>query len=184
MESTAITSHVPPFHIAEISPRTDWGVIGVSSCPGRHGGEGAHGSGVLERDLVRVCEWGARTVLSALDRPELDELGVTALSEQVRRCGMGWHHLPIRRRYPPGPAFERIWSDVCAEVIGVLEAGERILIHCNEGFARAWTVAACLLVECGMAPVDALERVRTVQPRAIPLVLQEWYVINYRRQGS
>jgi len=32
-----------------------------------------------------------------------------------------------------------------------------------------------------MAPVDALERVRTVQPRAILVVLQEWYVINYRR---
>jgi hypothetical protein len=184
MEGTAITSRTHPLHIAEISPRAGWGVIGVSSCPGRLGGDDPDDSGAFERDLVRVHEWGAKAVLSALDRPGLDELGVTALPEQVRRSGMGWHHLPIRRRYPPGPAFERIWSDVRAEATGVLEAGERILIHCNEGFARAWTVAACLLVECGMAPVDALERVRSVQPRAIPLVLQEWYVINYRRQSS
>jgi len=41
-------------------------------------------------------------------------------------------------------------------------------------------VAACLLVELGVAPQDAIRRVRAARPNAIETAAQERYILGYR----
>lgn len=38
-----------------------------------------------------------------------------------------------------------------------LDRGDRVLIHCEHGIGRSATLALCVLVSRGMAPLDALE---------------------------
>jgi ADP-ribosyl-[dinitrogen reductase] hydrolase len=51
-------------------------------------------------------------------------------------------------------------------------------VHCRGGLGRAGTVAARLLAELGMAPADAISRVRAVRPGAIQTQAQREYVMR------
>jgi len=42
-----------------------------------------------------------------------------------------------------------------------LERGERVLIHCEHGIGRSATLALCVMVWRGEAPLDALERMKS-----------------------
>ncbi len=46
-----------------------------------------------------------------------------------------------------------------------LDRGERLLIHCEHGIGRSATLALCVMVSRGAAPLDALERMK--QRRAL-----------------
>ena len=43
----------------------------------------------------------------------------------------------------------------------VLDRGERVLIHCEHGIGRSATLALCVMVWRGEAPLDALERMKS-----------------------
>jgi ADP-ribosyl-[dinitrogen reductase] hydrolase len=45
-------------------------------------------------------------------------------------------------------------------------------------------VAACLLVEFGVRPEEAIQRVRIARPNAIETAVQERYVRVYRRRAD
>ena len=53
-----------------------------------------------------------------------------------------------------------------------------MLVHCRGGLGRAGTIAARLLIELGIEPATAIERVRAVRPGAIETRAQEEYVLN------
>lgn len=49
-----------------------------------------------------------------------------------------------------------------------LDVGERVLVHCEHGIGRSATLALCVLVSRGMAPLDALELAKTKRPLVSP----------------
>jgi len=63
-------------------------------------------------------------------------------------------------------------------------AGGRVLVHCRGGLGRAGTVAACLLVEFGVRPEEAIQRVRIARPNAIETSAQERHVRAYRPRSD
>jgi len=97
---------------------------------------------------------------------------------------MAWHHLPIVDVRPPGEAFERQWQEVGPQLRSRLRAGGRVVVHCRGGLGRAGTVAARLLVELGMAPIEAIRRVRAVRPGAIQTGAQQDHVMRTRPASS
>jgi protein-tyrosine phosphatase len=109
-------------------------------------------------------------------------LGVPELSERVLSRGIDWHHLPIVDVAPPAAAFERAWPVAGRAAFDVIAQGGRVLVHCRGGLGRAGTVAACLLVEFGMSPRDAVRQVRAVRRGAIETREQERHVTEYRRR--
>lgn len=66
--------------------------------------------------------------------------------------------------------------------VDALMQGGKVLVHCRGGLGRAGTVAACLLVESGVAPSEAIRKVRTARSGAIETREQQRYVMAYRQR--
>lgn len=174
------TSLSHPLCIATLPMGT--GAVGVTFCPGKQGDSvfGAPWARDVGLDLDVIQAWGATAVLTLIERRELISLGVPDLGERIVRRGLQWHHLPIVDLNPPGPTFEAGWPAVAAQLHRVIGDGGRVLVHCRGGLGRAGTVAACLLVELGATPGDAIRRVRAARPHAIETAAQERYVLGHK----
>jgi hypothetical protein len=59
-----------------------------------------------------------------------------------------------------------------------LRGGRDVLVHCRGGLGRAGTIGARLLIELGMEPVAAVEKVRSARPGAIQTRQQEDYALR------
>ncbi len=177
---TPRTSLDHPLRIATV-PVGD-GAVGMTICPGKHGDSdlGAAWARDLGVDLDVIQNWGASTVVTLVERHELISLSVPDLGMRIRERGLEWHHLPIRDVSVPGPGFEADWPAAAAALRKLVCDGGRVLVHCRGGLGRAGTVAACLLIELGAEPSDAIHKVRAARPHAIETWAQESYVLNYR----
>lgn len=176
------TSESHPLRIDAVLPGHEWGLIGMSFCPGKKqfGALSGNWKRDLDLDLASVRDWGAAMVVSLLEEHEFSELQVEVLPARVQAAGMQWRYIPIRDQYPPGSRFHSLWPGVGKEIIDLLIAGRRVFLHCKGGLGRTGTVAACLLIEAGLAPEEAIERVRTARRHTIETAFQEWYVLNYQ----
>ena len=86
--------------------------------------------------------------------------------------------MPISDMGIPGPAWEARWQTEGGVIRDALAAGDNVVMHCWAGLGRTGTVAARLLVECGMEPAAAILRVRDARPGAIQTRKQEKYVLS------
>ncbi len=183
MRAKLRTSESDPIQIAELKiPGAD-GLIGITFCPGKKD-PSAVWDRDLELDLDVIEGWKGAAVVTLLVPEELELLRVTELPAGLERREIKWFHLPIVDVSVPDREFEEKWQRVGPEIHKLLADGKRVLVHCRGGLGRAGTVAACLLVESGVAPEAAIAEVRRVRPGAIETCEQERYVRNHRRAGS
>lgn len=183
---TPRTSHTHPLRIAAISTGPGLGHVGITFCPGKHDDYAATGPWRrdLGVDLDAIRDWGAAAVVTLVESHELTSLRVERLGDETVRRGMRWFHLPIVDVSVPDAAFEARWHVDGAELLELLRAGRRVLVHCRGGLGRAGTIGARLLVELGVAPDDAIRRVRAARPGAIETAAQERYVRELDRPTS
>jgi len=178
------TSLTDPLRIAELPAGAAGGVIGVTLCPGKRGDSlfGREWARDLEADLDAVQHWGARLMLTLIEQDEMTLLGVPHLGERAASRGIDWRHLPIVDTMAPGEAFEQGWPTAGRTAFDTVAQGGRVLVHCRGGLGRAGTVVACLLIEFGSSPLQAIRQVRAARPGAIETPAQERYVLAYRRR--
>ncbi len=154
------------------------GLLGMTMCPGKE--VGGRWDRDLALDMRTIVDWGASAVVSLLEDHEFPKLGVRNLGDVVEDAGLEWHCLPIRDVHPPDERFERLWTYSGHRLRRKLAAGERIVLHCRGGIGRTATIAARLLIECGVVPEDALRRVRAVDVNRVETSEQESYVLGQR----
>ena len=77
---------------------------------------------------------------------------------ELTRCGIELLHLPTEDRC--GVSAEMLERGV-EFVRDRLRRGGRVLVHCQHGIGRSATLALCVLVDSGLAPLDALELAKT-----------------------
>lgn len=117
-------------------PNLSW-ITGQLAVGGRFPGERtAH--------LAEVLGIGAVVDLRSEDRD--DEV-------VLARHGIAFLHLPTDDHH--AVAAERLDAGV-AFATRHLDRGERVLVHCEHGIGRSATLALCVLVARGLAPLDAL----------------------------
>lgn len=180
-EQSKRTSDTHPLRIDAVQPREGWGYIGMSFCPGKTQSDARTGSWnrSLEKDVARIREWGATTVVTLMELREFAELDVINLPSEVERQGMSWLHLPIRDMHPPGRSFMGQWNKYGRVLVDQLVAGKNVFIHCKGGLGRTGTIAACLLIESGMNHLEAIDSVRMARQKTIETMTQEFFVLTY-----
>jgi ADP-ribosyl-[dinitrogen reductase] hydrolase len=176
------TSISHPLQIAEVETgQPGHGLIGVTFCPGKYDPYGM--SGAWNRDLAldldAVRDWGAVAVVTLLESHEFELLRVERLGEEVSRRDMEWFHLPIVDTRIPDNDFEQKWEIAGEKLRSILRDGSDLVVHCRGGLGRAGTIAARLLIELGVEPEEAIERVRAARGSgAIENDRQEMYVLS------
>ena len=127
-----------------------------------------------EADVARLAdEHLIRAVIDLRDE-ECDEAAILA------RHGIALLHLPTpdmtaatQAMLDRGVAFAREH----------LDRGSRILIHCQHGVGRSPLLALCVMVDCGMEPLEALTQAKNRRVRVSPSEAQyrgwaEWLERN------
>ena len=174
------TSLTHPLQIAAIPAGNACGRVGITFCPGKYDEQAMTGywNRDLPIDMDAIRDWGAAAVVTLLEEHELVLLGVERLGEEVIKRGMQWFHLPIADVSTPDEEFESQWKSAGGALRDLLRDGCDVLVHCRGGLGRAGTIGARLLIELGMDPVTAINRVRSVRPGAIETLEQESYVLK------
>jgi ADP-ribosyl-[dinitrogen reductase] hydrolase len=174
------TSLTHPLQIASVVAGEGLGRVGITFCPGKKQRSAA--TGAWDRDLgvdiSAIADWGAVALVTLIEDHEIDALGVPLLGATATRHHLDWLHLPIRDVSVPTRAFEKAWREVGPGLRSRLRAGFDVVVHCKGGLGRAGTVAARLLIDCGMTPQEALLRVRAARPGAVETLGQERYVLE------
>ena len=83
----------------------------------------------------------------------------------LRVHGVEFLHLPTKDCCAVAP---RMLDDGVTWARGHLDAGRRVLIHCEHGIGRSALLGLCTLVAGGVAPLDAMNRLKTARPVAAP----------------
>jgi ADP-ribosyl-[dinitrogen reductase] hydrolase len=179
-------SIISPLRIDSVAVPGTGGLIGMTICPGK---DEYAGMGIpvglwkrdLDLDLQVIRDWETQALVTLIGDFEFELLSVPELPVKVRELSIRWLHLPIVDVWVPDKAFEEEWERAGEDLRRILRDGGRIVIHCRGGLGRTGLVAARLLIEFGMAPQEAIRRVRAARPGAIQTREQEEYVRRCKR---
>ena len=146
------------------------GRIGMCACPGlRHAAATTRGS--IASDLEAMRAWGASGLVSLVETEEFWALDIQELPRVAEAAGLWWLHLPMVDMGVPDEYFEAHWTREGPRLAERLRAGESFVLHCWAGLGRTGTIAARLLVEMGLDPEEAIERVRRARTGTIQTLL-------------
>lgn len=110
--------------------------------------------------------------MTLLERMELAQIG--DVRGEARRAGLAWIPFPIPDLL--APRDRGATRDLVERLLGPLERGDGVVVHCWGGLGRAGTIAACVLVATGVAPDRAIDVVRAARPGAVQTPEQDVFV--------
>ncbi|WP_375751879.1 phosphatase [Vibrio sp. HN007] len=120
----------------------------------------------LEESLKQLKEQGTVAIVTALDKEEMEKVGVAALPEMTEALGMTWFNQPIEDDQAPGEEFDARWEVISPKVQEMLKQGGKVVLHCLGGSGRTGILAAHILLEQGWDLETIKREVKALRPGA------------------
>ncbi len=139
--------------------------LGICPLPGRFG--------LLKTDIATVVRWQPDAVLTMISNNEYRIGHAARLGQILKDQGVAWHHLPVKDFGVPRGAWVDTWPTLSTALRSILDKDGAVLAHCFGGRGRAGMILMRLMVEYGIAPDDALRRLRAVRPGAVETDAQQ-----------
>jgi protein-tyrosine phosphatase len=120
----------------------------------------------LDEDLERLRRGSIDTLVCLLDEAEAAELGLEEELAKAYEVGLDFLSHPIPDREVPGDmaAFRAF----AKKIAGRLRKGEQIGIHCRASIGRSTILAACVLIQLGWTPREALKAIERARGCPVP----------------
>ena len=134
--------------------------------PGKLGGMARPGLAADEDgDLAALRQLGVRRLVS------LEPVAIPAA--RLAAHGITGAHLPTAELAAPGVAAA---FSAVSETEQRLRCGEPTVYHCKGGLGRTGTLLAAHLIVRGLAPLHALEELRSIDARYVQSIAQERFL--------
>jgi protein-tyrosine phosphatase len=181
------TSESDPIRVDFLDEQPWRGRLGITFAPGKKNDsyDLHRWDRDLDLDLIRMKEvYGVEVVVTVLEQDEMEWMEIDELGDEVRERGMEWMWFPIEDLdAPPGERFEEFMG-LAREMLGRLDGGKVVAVHCRGGLGRSGMVAACLLSLRGMTPAAAIRCVRRARGEgAVEMEVQEEFVEDVHSVG-
>jgi protein-tyrosine phosphatase len=119
----------------------------------------------LEDEVSGWKAEGIDTVVSLLERDEVEELGLGLEATLCALQGIEFISFPIADRGVPSEPAAATLSDVLVSELG---GGKNIAIHCRAGIGRSSVVAACVMVGTGFTAAHAFDQISAARGVQVP----------------
>jgi protein-tyrosine phosphatase len=133
----------------------------------------------LEDEVTGWKAEGIDTVVSLLERDEVEELGLAREAELCSQEGMEFISFPMADRGVPTsvPAA----ANLAGSLVSKLRDGKNIAIHCRAGIGRSSVVAACVMIAAGFTAPGAFDQISAARGVRVPDTEgQEIWVESFR----
>ena len=120
----------------------------------------------LEDEAAGWRRAGLDVVVSLLENEEAAQLDLLHEREAAETNGVDFISFPIPDRGVPAstPAV----LSLLRGIVGALEEGKRVAVHCRQGIGRSGLIAAGLLMSSGIGADQAIEVVSSARGVAVP----------------
>ncbi|KEY57876.1 hypothetical protein SRDD_33560 [Serratia sp. DD3] len=138
---------------------------------------GTKGVSIID-SLKSLKEAGARAVITMMTMVELTEKQADTLPSLCAELRMDWYHFPVEDSCAPGEPFAQAFAQQKAILLGLVESGATIVIHCHGGSGRTGMMAAILMLELGYAPVQVKTQIQLIRPKSLTSPVQVNYLVK------
>jgi len=124
------------------------------------------GADWLEEEIQAWRRAGIDVVVSLLEPEEAADLDLELERVHSEANGIEFRSFPIPDRSVPSPGTDT--QKFLSQLDSKLSLGKNVTIHCRQGIGRAGLIAAALLIEQGLGPGEAIQRVSTARHIPVP----------------
>ena len=119
----------------------------------------------LADEMAALRHAGADILVCMLTARELDELGLVEEASVARAAGLCFVGLPTQDRGVPEVGAFR---DLVGQLVGAVNAGKHVVVHCRMGIGRSSMVASAVLMARGWGARRAWSAVESARGLAVP----------------